>query len=715
MQEQLQLNLFNRPSLRLIRQEEASECGLACLCMLANYWGCQVDLASLRRRVSVSRRGATLKMLVSAAKSIDLESRALRLELDALRTLGTPLILYWGFDHFVVAKKSGRRGLTILDPSAGEIKVSWENVSKKFTGIALELTPAESFTAIQEEQQVSLFSLMGKTRGLKRSLSLNLALGLLLQFFALLSPLYMQWVLDEVLPTKDRDLLDLLALSFLVLAFVSSITSVARSWIATTFSARFSLQWVDRVFIHLLHLPMNFFERRSTGDIVGKFSSVGRIQSAVTTQLVASVIDAILMAVTLAAMLIYSPQLTWFAIVATLLYLIVRASTHHASNRAIHDQVNAAARQDTAFLETLRGMQSIKLYGAVELRRATWLDAVIHQANAGLRLSRLNVMQEFNANLVLRISTIVSVWYASGLMLDNQMTIGMLTVFLSYQDQFLGRTTSLISKLFDYRTLKIHRQRLADIVLSEVEESGDDAFDTDKLKGSYELTDVTYAYSTEDQPVLRGINLVIPEGACLAITGVSGGGKTTLLKLLLGLFSAGSGEIKFGGYNLNTIGLANYRKIIGTVMQDDTLFNGSIGQNITWFNIDADMERVAQAALDAAVHDDIMAMPMGYDTVIGDMGSGLSGGQKQRVMIARALYRQPKVLIMDEATSHLDLANEARINASLKRLGITRIVVAHRPDTIAMADQVVRLEKGLLCPAAAGKAPPARPTLEKML
>lgn len=696
MLDRLQINFLDHPRLRLVRQQEASECGLACLCMLANYWGCRMDLASLRQRVSMSRRGATLKMLVAAARTIGLESRALRLELDALRTIDTPLVLYWGFDHFVVAKKGGKKGLTILDPSAGETRIAWENVSKKFTGIALELTPAENFEPVKEEQHVSLTSLMGKTRGLKRSLSMHLAMGLLLQFFALLTPLYTQWVLDEVMPAKDRDLLNLLAISFVVLALVSALTTAARSWIATTFSARFGLQWADRVFVHLLDLPMSFFEKRSTGDIIGKFSALGRIQAAVTTQLVGGVIDAVLMLITLGAMLLYSPPLTLFSLVVTVLYFAVRSATHEANNKAAHDQVNASARQDNAFLETLRGIQSIKLYGAADLRRSTWLDAVINQTNAGLRSSRLGILQEFNVNLLMRIASIVAVWYASGLILNNRMTIGMLTVFVSYQDQFLGRTTSLISKLFDYRTLRIHRQRLADIVLSEVEQDGADTFDTEKVVGACELTNVSYAYSTQEKPVLHGINLVVPEGACLAITGASGGGKTTLLKLLLGLLPAQTGEIKFGGYNVNAIGLKNYRKMIGTVMQDDTLFAGSISQNITWFDVDADMDRVTEAARDAAIHDDIMAMPMGYDTSIGDMGTGLSGGQKQRLMIARALYRKPKLLIMDEATSHLDLANEAKVNASIKRLGITRIIVAHRRDTIAMADQVIKLENGTL-------------------
>lgn len=696
MIEKLNLRFFRGSSLNLVRQEEASECSLACLCMIANYWGCKFDLASLRQRISVSRRGVTVKMLMSAAAIIGLKGRALRLDIEALHDLSTPLILYWTFDHFVVAKKSGRKGLTILDPSLGEQVVKWDTVSKKFTGIAIELTPSDSFAPIFEVKQVSIAHLIGQARGLKRSLTLNLTLSLLLQCLGLIAPLYLKWVLDDVLPAKDVNLLNTLAISFVGVAFVSIITSAARTWISATFAARFSVQWMDRVFVHLLNLPMSFFQKRSTGDIVGKFGSIGTIQSAVTNQLVGSLIDAVLMTVTLAAMLIYSPPLTLIAFFATVLFILGRASTQGMISKGVLDQANASARQSTIFLETLRGMQSIRLYGSADLRRATWLDSLIQQTNAGLKLNRYNILQEINGNIILRISSIFTVWYASGLMMSNTMTIGTLTVFMTYQDQFLSRVTALIGKLFDYRTLKVHRQRLADIVLTEKEEDNDIEFDLKNVDGSFELVNVSYAYSTEEKPVLHNINLVISEGACVAITGPSGGGKTTLLKLLLGLFLPVSGAIRFGGHNLSTVGLRNYRKHIGTVMQDDTLFAGSLSQNIAWFDVEADAERVVCAAQAAAIHDEILAMPMGYDTVIGDMGSGLSGGQKQRVMIARALYRNPKVLIMDEATSHLDIANEAKINASIKQLGITRIIVAHRPDTIAMADYAIRLDKGTL-------------------
>jgi ATP-binding cassette subfamily B protein RaxB len=272
----------------------------------------------------------------------------------------------------------------------------------------------------------------------------------------------------------------------------------------------------------------------------------------------------------------------------------------------------------------------------------------------------------------------------------------MLFAFLAYKDQFSRRIAGLIDNFFELKMLRLHGERVADIVLSEVEQEsmGDTEVDTSKVAPVIEIRNLSYRYSPSEPWILRNIDLRIEAGECIAIAGPSGCGKTTLIKLMLGLLTPTEGSVHIGDLGIHQLGLSNYRNMIGTVMQDDTLFSGSIADNICFFDPTMDHAQVEAAARQAAVHEEIAQMPMGYNSLVGDIGSGMSGGQKQRVLLARALYKRPSILVLDEATSHLDVGNERMVNSVVKAMQLTRIVVAHRPETIAMAQRVVMLENG---------------------
>jgi ATP-binding cassette subfamily B protein RaxB len=279
--------------------------------------------------------------------------------------------------------------------------------------------------------------------------------------------------------------------------------------------------------------------------------------------------------------------------------------------------------------------------------------------------------------------------------LDNRFSVGMLFAFISYKDQFSQRMASLVDKLFELRMLRLHGERVADIVLTDAEEDGSDVeVDMDDISPSIEIRNLSFRYAASEPNVLNGLNLSIPAGQCIAVTGPSGCGKTTLMKLLLGLLEPTEGEILIGDIKLSSLGLTNYRQLLGTVMQEDTLFAGSIADNISFFAPSPNYQQVQACAHLAAVHAEIAAMPMGFNTLVGDIGSGLSGGQKQRILLARALYKNPKLLVLDEATSHLDTRNEQAVNAAIRKIQLTRVIVAHRPETIAMAQRVVVLQQG---------------------
>jgi len=689
------LRFWSSPRVPSILQTEATECGLACLAMVAGHWGYRIDLASMRRRFSVSLKGATLKSLIAMAQAMSLQARPLRLDLDSLPKLKLPCILHWNMNHFVVLTEVDRNGAVIHDPAVGIRRLAMEELSKHFTGVALELTPSSQFRKTEETVRFSLLGLMGRVVGLKRGLIQLVLIGVAMQVCSLVAPFYLQWVVDEALVAADHSLITVLGVGFLLLVVIQTVMAAFRSWVTTVLATNLNFQWFGNAFSHLMKLPLPYFEKRHLGDIVSRFGSIQTIQRSLTTQFVDGVIDGLLVVGTLIVMALYSVQLTFVAIGAIGLYALLRLSIFKLLREATSEQIIHAAKQQSHFMESARGVQSIRLFDRSEERRIGWMNTLADQFNADLRISKLSISYQTANSFLFGAERVIVIWLAALAVLDGRFSVGMLFAYLSYKDQFTQRLASLIDKLFEFRMLRLHGERVADIVLTEPESDLHDVeIDADTIAPSIELRNVTFSYADGEPEILRGLNLKIPAGQCLAIAGASGCGKTTLVKLLLGLIEPTEGEILIGGIKLKSLGLANYRQLMGTVMQDDHLFAGSVGDNISFFDPAPAQERIESSAQLAAIHDEVLAMPMGYDTLVGDIGSGLSGGQKQRILLARALYKAPKMLCLDEATSHLDIWNEQLVNAAIKGIQLTRVIVAHRPETIAMAQRVVVLERG---------------------
>ncbi|MEO8078887.1 MAG: peptidase domain-containing ABC transporter [Caldimonas sp.] len=709
------LRFWNSQRLPIALQAEAAECGLACLAMISSYWGHRIDLASLRRRFSVSLKGATLTSLIHIAHSLGLQARPLKLHVEHVPDLKRPCVLHWDMNHFVVLKSLSRAGVVIHDPAVGERRLSNAEFANHFTGVALELVPGAGFTRVRETQTFSLMSLMGHVVGLRRGLAQLLLLGVALQVCALVIPFYMQWIVDEALVAADRDLITVLGLGFLLLVLVQTSISAVRSWVTTVLATNLNFQWLGNAFAHLMKLPLAYFEKRHLGDIVSRFGSIQTIQRSLTTQFVEGVIDGLLVVGTLVVMFIYSAQLTFVAIGAVVLYGLMRWAIFRSLREATAEQIIHAAKQQTHFLESARGVQSIRLFGRAQERRIGWMNALADQFNADLRISKLSISYQTANALLFDAERVIVIWLAALAVIDNRFSIGMLFAFISYKDQFSKRIASLIDKLFDLRMLRLHGERVADIVLTDVEREGEgqeSKIGGERIAPSIEVRNLAFRYADGEPFVLRNLNLTVPAGQCIALTGASGCGKTTLVKLLLGLLEPTEGEILVGGIKLAHFGLANYRQLVGTVMQDDQLFSGSIADNISFFDSLPSQPQIEASARLAAVHEEIMAMPMAYNTLVGDIGSGLSGGQRQRILLGRALYRSPRLLILDEATSHLDIWNEQLVNTAIRQISLTRIIVAHRPETIAMAQRVVVLEQGRIVRDLAQPNAPQPSTLE---
>ncbi|RLA29316.1 MAG: peptidase domain-containing ABC transporter [Gammaproteobacteria bacterium] len=697
------LNFSSARRLPVIRQTEATECGLACLAMIAGYHGYKTDLSSLRLAHAVSLKGSTLKNLIVIAEQLDLGCRPLQVELESLDQLRTPCILHWNMNHFVVLKDVKRNAYLIHDPAHGEKRHTSAEVSSNFTGIALELSPTSNFKHRDNRKSMRLADMWGRIVGLKGVLAQTLILSLIVQLFVLVLPFYMQLVVDEVLTSYDTDLLVVLALGFGLLMIINEIATALRSYVILYISNTLGFQMVSNLFSHLLRLPLNWYEKRHVGDIVSRFSSTRPIRDLFAEGLVAAVIDGLMALSTLIVIFVYSRLLGLVVVITAALYLLLRLVLYKPLRQNSEDQIVAMAREQSTFIESVRGIQSIKIFGHEAERRSLWQNRYADVINSSVKVGKLRI--GFNAanGLLFGIENTFIVYLGALLVVDASLTIGMLFAFMAYKRQFIDKASMLVERIIDFRLLDLHLERIADIGLARPErglEKNDGIVSFDRGKsadsGTISVENVSFRYGAGDAWILREASLTIERGEMISIIGPSGCGKSTLMKLILGLFEADSGTVHFDGCSLQKYGHASYRRKIGTVMQDDSLLAGSIADNISFFDTDPDAEKLRRCAENAAIHSDIASMPMGYNSLVGDMGGVLSAGQRQRVLLARALYREPEILILDEGTANLDAMTESKIIRLLKQLKITRICVAHRQAMIMASDRVVQLRNGTL-------------------
>lgn len=680
--------------LPLILQAEAAECGLACLAMIVGYYGFHTDIAQLRRRCAISSHGTHLKALMAIASRLQLAPRALRVELSTLHQVQLPCVLHWDMNHFVVLKSVSARALVIHDPAVGMRRLSWEEVSKHFTGIALELTPTDAFEPGNDSRRLPLSSLWSRQVGLTRTLTLILLLSLLLQLFTVVAPFYVQTVVDDVVLRSDSHLLLVLALGFGLLLLIETGVSALRQFVIIGFASRLNLQMAANLFHHLVRLPLEFFQKRHIGDVVSRFSSLDNIRQLLSTGLVSAIVDGLMALVTLLAMFVYDVWLTLVVLVTVALYLALRLVLYRPLRRLSEESLVANAHKDTSFLESVRAIQTVKLFQKENERQNLWQNRLVDSINKDIRIARLNIGYDTANRLLFGAGNILVIFFAAQAVMGSVISLGMFYAFMSFKQRFVGAMDGLIDNIIEIKLLGLHLQRLADIAFTSQETYHKRQAGLPELSrpaGRIEVDKLSFRYADDEPPAFEPVSFTVEAGEIVAIVGSSGAGKTTLIKCLMGLLSPSAGSILIDGQPVSRI--PNYRHLVAGVMQDDQLLSGSIADNISCFDPEGDLARIVECAQLACIHDEIIAMPMQYNTLVGDLGTGLSGGQKQRIAIARALYSEPVILFMDEASSHLDIAIEQQLNFNLGRLRITRVVVAHRPETIQLADRTITLEK----------------------
>lgn len=692
----LDLGFLARSRVRLVRQTEIAECGLASLTMVANYHGLDIDLGTMRRRFAPSLRGAALKTLIGLADRIGLTPRAVKLPLEQLGNLHVPAVLHWDMNHYVVLERVKGEKALIHNPDGRSTWMPMAEVSDHFTGVALELRPTNDFQTGKARERLKLAQLWQRMTGIKRALLQVLVLTLVLQAFVLASPYYMQLAIDQAVPALDNDLLTVLALGFALFTIINAGAALLRSFVLLVAGTSIGFSLASNIARRLFRLPIDWFEKRYTGDILSRFQSIGPIQNFLTQGAVAALVDGLMAILTLALMFWYSPLLAFVALIAFVLYAVVRFVSFSFEREAIEASIVTSGKEQSTLIETLRGMTTLRLFGRETLRHALWQTRLTDAVNADVRVARIGIWQVTANSIIFGIENIVAIWLAVGFVIDGVgFSVGMVFAYMAYKGQFIGKAAALIDQAIAFRMLGLHLERLSDIALSSEDRSfGESAEIQTELEGKIELREIFYRYAPSEPLVLDGVNLIVEPGEHVAITGPSGGGKSTLVKLLLGLVEPEAGEVLVDGLPLARFGHKSFQSQIAAVLQEDSLFAGSLADNIALFDETIDLERVMAAAVAASIHDDIARMPMQYETLVGDMGSTLSGGQKQRVLLARALYRQPKILVMDEGTAHLDVGHEQVVNAAIGAMGITRIIIAHRQETISAANRILVMTGG---------------------
>lgn len=686
------LDLAWRKKVPQILQTESSECGVASLAMVFHYFGLHIDLFNLRQQFGTSTRGATLNTLMDIASSLKFKSRALSIDIDEISALKTPCILHWDLNHFVVLVAVRRNYIVIHDPALGRRAIGVHELSQHFTGIALELWPDSDFTPVIQQSRLQLRRLLSNISGLKGALTKIFCLSLIIEAISLLMPVGTQLVLDHVIQASDHHLLALICTGLLFFIVFRTAVAMLRSWTTVVMDSLIDVQWKAGMFDHLMALPLAYFEKRKLGDIQSRFGSLDTIRTTFTTSIVNSIIDGIMSVGVLIMMLMYGGWLVWVVLGFTAVYVIMRLMTYNYYRQASEALLVKGAKASSHFMETLYGIGTLKALGLLKTRAQFWLNLNIDTTNAGIRITRLDMLFGGVNAFIAACDQVIILWLGASLVIDNQMTLGMFVAFNAYRGQFSERASSLIGLILQLRMLSLHNERVADIVLSEPEkEMPLRQLFSPNTAVTLAAHDLMYQYDSFSKPIINQMSFEIKSGENVAFVGPSGVGKTTLIRLLSGLLEPSAGRVLANGLDIHTIGINNYRQCIACVLQDDKLFAGSIAENIASFDSSLDRDLMVTCARQCNIHDDIMQMPMGYETRLGELGGSLSGGQKQRLLIARALYRRPGILFMDEATSHLDLNNEAYINASIAALDITRVIIAHRPSTIASADRVITL------------------------
>ncbi|HYI03176.1 peptidase domain-containing ABC transporter [Hyalangium sp.] len=687
-------NLWRR-RIPYVAQVTQVDCGAACLAMVLGYWGRTVGLEEVHLAAGLSMHGLSARALLEAGHRFGLVGRAAKVEeLDQLALLEPGSILYWEFRHFVVFERLTRKGVVVVDPAFGRRTVPLEQFSKSFTGVVLLFEPSETF----QRGKVA----RGPHRYLRLLLEERPLLGrvavmsLLIQVFALALPSLTGAVVDRVVPNGDESLLGILAGGMAALVVFQFLSALVRSHLLlhlrTHLDARLTLGFLD----HLVHLPFSFFQVRAAGDLMNRLNSNATVRELLTSGALSALLDGGLVLLYLVLLFAGSPMMGGLAVglAALQVFIFILARRRQAELMARNLEVSASAQNFE--VEMFSGIQTLKAMGLEDRAVQHWSNLYVDVLNVSLERGRLGALTESLTGALRMCSPLAILAMGTMLVLDKELSLGQMLALNALAVGFLIPISNLVQTAFQLQIVGSYLERVDDVLAASLEQVPSTTRLTPRLKGGIQVENVSFRYSPHGQLVLKDVSVEIPSGKFVAIVGRSGAGKSSLANLLLGLYVPTSGTIRYDGVSLHDMDLVELRRQVGVVMQSPSLFRGDIRRNIAYADPTMPLDKVMEAARRAQVHDDIVAMPMSYETVLSEMGVSLSGGQRQRMAIARALINEPAILLLDEATNALDAKTERAVQDAIAELKCTRIVIAHRLSTIQEADLILVMDQGQL-------------------
>ncbi len=681
----------------VLLQMSTTECGAACLAMILSYFGRQTSVSECHDLCGAGRDGATARSIAAAARGLGLEVKAYRAEPCALGELPLPAILHVGFNHFVVLERITRRYVDVVDPMGGRTRLSVADLDEQFTGVVLTFAPTGAWRprprrAASRAGRHALSAL--RVEGIRRSLAQVLGASLLQHLVGLGAPALTLLLFDRFIPEGTLAAMDLAMLGLLSLVLGQGVLAYLRGAVLAHVQARLDAHLMLGFFTHLLSLPLRYFEERTSGDLLMRMAGNTAIRDIVGTDLLAGILDALFMLGYFALLVWLAPLLGLITLGAALVQAVLLLLAHRSTQGLVQHELMAQAASQGYLIEALKGVRTLKASGAADRALSHWSGLLFRATRVTQRRGQRMGGLEALLLGVRVLAPLLLLWRGGHLVVAGELTVGALWAITGIAASALAPTASLVSSAQKWMLARAELERIAEALEARPEQHGRAPDEAPPLLGAIELRDVGFRYSPTSPPALEGVSLSIAPGAKVAIVGRSGSGKSTLVSLLLGLYEPKRGSIAYDGRPLSSLRHDSVRRQLGVVTQDAFVFSGSIRDNIAFAEPTLSPPAVERAATIAALHRDIMQMPMGYETLVGEGGIALSGGQRQRMAIARAVAHRPAILVLDEATSQLDTATEAEITAAVGALGCTRVVVAHRLSTVRDADAIVVMEGG---------------------
>ncbi|MCP3162142.1 peptidase domain-containing ABC transporter [Myxococcus sp. QH3KD-4-1] len=676
-----------------VRQLSATDCGAACLAMVLGYHGREMSLDAVREVTGSSRDGITARTLLDAGRRLGLRGRAVSLDLDRLSFLPTGAILHWGFNHYVVFERMAGGAVHLIDPAQGPRRLALETFGKHFTGVVLLFEKAEDFQKLAAEREGVfryLLPLLGQSDTLGRIVVLSAAL----QIFALAVPALMGMVVDRVVPRGDYHLLGVLSVALAALVVFQLLTSIIRGHLLLELRARLDSGMTLGFLDHLVDLAYSFFQLRPAGDLMMRMSVQTTVREILSSTAISTVLDGTLVLLYLVLLLTASPSMGLIVLGLGLAQVLVFVSTRERRRSLLTQSLELDARNQGYVMSMLTGMQTLKAFGVERRSVESYSHLFVDVLNVSLARGRLTLWLDSVIGMLRLASPLLLLSVGAWQVLEGQLTLGTMLSLNALAGALLMPLSSLIGTAGQFQLLGGYLERINEVLDTSPEQPPGSAGATLKLQGAIELEKVSFRYGPTSSLVVQDVSLRIEPGQMVAIVGRSGAGKSTMANLLMGLHLPTSGRVLYDGVELSHLDLRALRGQLGTVLQEPAFFNSSLRDNITLNDPDIPLERVVDAAKLAHLHEDILRMPMQYDTLLVDRGLSMSGGQRQRLSLARALVRKPAVLLLDEATSALDAITESQVQGSLASLCCTRIVIAHRLSTVRRADLIVVMEAG---------------------